>query len=339
MAQGTFGQAKVIGPAAGLMGALPPGVTARFDLLDYGRRMLSLDVSRPALAQGNNAEIDIGLLVDSAGTPPDWDLAAMELTGQKQCFVLLIPTQLSQTNVSGVAALVQTSPGTSAVALAAAMRDVDASVQRVAAQPKVVPVDPPDWPGLSSAIQSLVSVDRQRAALNFLAQQTDARLTENVTLTADPSVLAQLAAAVVEAMKNSPQARDRASVGWVLEWTTLQLLMRIENGGKLPPELAAVLAVYAGEVGRNPATLEQVARGVRDSQDLKNRLAEENFNFLDDSSPAARMRAYDWLASRGLAPAGYDPLGSPVDRRKALDAAEESADQGAPPQTTTNISP
>jgi len=39
--------------------------------------------------------------------------------------------------------------------------------------------------------------------------------------------------------------------------------MQIQTGGKLPPELAAVLTSYAGEVGRNAATLAEVMRGVQ----------------------------------------------------------------------------
>jgi hypothetical protein len=43
--------------------------------------------------------------------------------------------------------------------------------------------------------------------------------------------------------------------------------------------------------------------------------------YLEDASPAARVRAYDWLNGKNLAPAGYDPLGSNKDRRAALDKA------------------
>ena len=46
--------------------------------------------------------------------------------------------------------------------------------------------------------------------------------------------------------------------------------------------------------------------------------------YLEDSSPSARVRAYDWLAARGRAPQGYEPLGPARERRRALDAALES---------------
>ena len=49
------------------------------------------------------------------------------------------------------------------------------------------------------------------------------------------------------------------------------------------------------------------------------------------SVAAARVRAFEWLGARGLAPAGYDPLASRQERRAALDAAMAAAAQ--PPQT------
>jgi hypothetical protein len=35
------------------------------------------------------------------------------------------------------------------------------------------------------------------------------------------------------------------------------------------------------------------------------------------------VRAFDWLAARGLAPKGYDPLASESERHAALSRAEE----------------
>jgi hypothetical protein len=55
----------------------------------------------------------------------------------------------------------------------------------------------------------------------------------------------------------------------------------------------------------------------------------ENLSYLEDASPSARVRAYDWLRTRGRAPAGYDPLGTIKERRNALDAA--LASDTAPP--------
>jgi hypothetical protein len=89
----------------------------------------------------------------------------------------------------------------------------------------------------------------------------------------------------------------------------------------LPPELRAVLTIYAGEPARHGGSLDDIAHQSTSRQDLENRLTAENLVFLTDASPASRVRAYDWLKARGLAPAGFDPLGPAKERREALDKA------------------
>ena len=69
----------------------------------------------------------------------------------------------------------------------------------------------------------------------------------------------------------------------------------------------------------------EVLKGAGSAADLRTRLLAENFIQLEDSSPAARVRACDWLAARGIAPAGYDPLGPPKARREALERALTAA--------------
>ena len=50
----------------------------------------------------------------------------------------------------------------------------------------------------------------------------------------------------------------------------------------------------------------------------------ENRIYLEDNSPASRVRAYDWLKARGAAPKGFDPLANPRDRREALAASGDA---------------
>jgi len=67
---------------------------------------------------------------------------------------------------------------------------------------------------------------------------------------------------------------------------------------------------------------------------LRARILEENRIALEGSSPAARVRAHDWLAEQGLAVPGYDPLADGPARRAALRAwsdAEEARDAAAAP--------
>jgi len=179
----------------------------------------------------------------------------------------------------------------------------------------------------------------RRSALVFLSDRTDAPVCEDVALAADDQVLAQLAKDVQAKFTTDSTPRDASAIGWTLDLTTLKLLDRLQNAAEsgtvsastpaLPDEMAAVLASCAGEVGRHGSSLDEVLRGLVNREDLDNRLLAENLIFLEDSSPASRVRAYDWLNERGKAPAGYDPLGSPEERRKALEAAEN------PPAPTT----
>jgi hypothetical protein len=98
----------------------------------------------------------------------------------------------------------------------------------------------------------------------------------------------------------------------------------------MPAELSAVLTNYAGEPGRHASSIKEILHGVSSRQDLENRLLAENLIFLEDSSPAARVRAFGWLTARHQAPMGFDPLGSPRDRRNALENGIAAAATTAP---------
>ena len=180
-----------------------------------------------------------------------------------------------------------------------------------------------------------------RASLVYLAGQTKAHLCEDVALVADDATLAALVAqarAVLAppapattawtpgAVATSAQAMptgpaDLDAVGWTLDKATFVLLGQLVANNKLPTELAGVLSTHMGEAGRHPSSFEEVGRAAAGRADFDNRLVAENLIYLEDSSPSARVRAFDWLRGRGKAPAGYDPLGEPRDRRAALDRA------------------
>jgi hypothetical protein len=70
--------------------------------------------------------------------------------------------------------------------------------------------------------------------------------------------------------------------------------------------------------------VDEVMRGAGTRQQLEQKLVSENFIYLQDSSPAYRVRAFQWLAVKNLAPRGFDPLDDPKKRREALDAALSS---------------
>ncbi len=88
-----------------------------------------------------------------------------------------------------------------------------------------------------------------------------------------------------------------------------------------------LLLRHAGEAARVEGLLAELLESCSSSAELQARLLEENLYALEDSSPAARVRAYDWLALRGGQPPGYDPLAGREARRAAWLAAERAREE------------
>ncbi|HPF13861.1 MAG TPA: hypothetical protein PLJ12_06310, partial [Planctomycetota bacterium] len=96
-----------------------------------------------------------------------------------------------------------------------------------------------------------------------------------------------------------------------------------------------LLLRHGGEVGRYPSTIEDAALQSADRETMRKRLLLENRLFLEDSSPSARVRAFDWLVRQGEDLGAFDPLASPSARRDALRVLEdalEAAAQGTGPE-------
>jgi hypothetical protein len=174
---------------------------------------------------------------------------------------------------------------------------------------------------IQNALNTLAKHPDDRPALVFLADQTDAQLSSRAAVVADKATLTGLSQAIVK----HGAAADPAQTGWRLDRSTLELLSSQLAAEKLPPELAAVLTDYAGEAGRHAASIEEALRGPDSRAAVEAAFVAENLIALEDSSPAARVRAFDWLNSHGKAPKGYDPLGTPRDRRTALENALAAA--------------
>ena len=247
---------------------------------------------------------------------------------EKEVFAVIAPLHFRDSDSQAIVAIVEISPlsadPSQAQAVARAMDDIRQSSAAAAHVADLIHTDPPDWPGLAGAVESLTFAGRQRAGLVYLANQTDARTTEDVVLSADETIISPLAQAVAKAIAAAPGERTHQSIGWLLERTTYQMILQIQSGGKLPPDLEAILAVRTGQAGRSSGTLQEVLAHANGQQDMLNRLAAENYIFLEDSSPAARVRAFDWLTMQKLAPPNFDPLASPRQRRAALEQAEQA---------------
>jgi hypothetical protein len=141
---------------------------------------------------------------------------------------------------------------------------------------------------------------------------------------ADDPTLSAIAEAVMRAVTSTNPRPDGSALGWLLDRATFGVLGEQLAAERLSPELTAVLTAYAGEAGRHASSIELIGKAgedavTRDAFDAQ--LAAENLIFLEDNSPASRVRAYDWLTTRRLAPAGYNPLGTARERRLALDRA------------------
>ena len=174
---------------------------------------------------------------------------------------------------------------------------------------------------LCTAIAELGRTGSRRTPLLFLATQTNAAIAADFVLVADEGLLANLAG---DATAFAAAQADDAWVQkleWLLDRSALQLMAKSAAKTESAQEFASLLSVYAGEAGRHADSIEEILKTVNSRRDLELRLTAENLIFLEDNSPSARVRAFDWLKSRGKAPENFDPLGDAKSRRAAIDRA------------------
>lgn len=180
--------------------------------------------------------------------------------------------------------------------------------------------------GVLKVLEELPFSSKKRKALVYLASQTKAGLTLDLCLTAPDSVVIALADRL-DSMADAKRPKDLDALGWKIESSAYALLAEQLAGPGIGWGLEALLTRHTGEVGRDAASLAEALRGVGGSEAFQSRLMYENLLFLEDSSPAARCRAFDWLEKKGQAPEGYDPLDSLKARRAALEGAFEEKDK------------
>ncbi len=174
--------------------------------------------------------------------------------------------------------------------------------------------------GIEDAIRLVQSPTHGRRALLYLAREAAAPLIEDITLSTTDIVIDRLAYAIANECGSGPPFEPNA-LGWRLQKTAYQLLVELMSADQTWPELEAIAIRYTGEVGRHPPVLKEMVSEAANIADLEQRLLQENFIYLEDISPAARTRAFEWLAAKGRAPEGYDPLASLKERRSVLNRA------------------
>lgn len=180
-----------------------------------------------------------------------------------------------------------------------------------------------------SAVEALDRATLKRPAMIFLAKATGADLTGDLVSMADDTALDSLLEALRNEVAEGKSISDNSvEYGWFLECTTYAWLAKFASdpARELPLEFHSLLVRHTGELGRYPDLVLETVQASADQADLRKRLRAENRIFLEDSHPAARVRAYDWLSAVHASPAGYDPLASLAQRREAL-ASLEGDDQ------------
>ncbi len=182
------------------------------------------------------------------------------------------------------------------------------------------------------ALAAIAADDGRRTALLSLADRRGAPLAAALATVLDADELGVLCAPLadvrVEAQSaaagiGASGATQGAELGWQLERAALRYAAAALSGAAPPLALDAVLVARGGHAARFPGLLDDIARGARSVAEADAWFVQENLVHLEDSDPAARVRAERWLAPRGAVPANYDALGSAEARRAALRAARE----------------
>ncbi|MBL7188813.1 MAG: hypothetical protein ISS70_21000 [Phycisphaerae bacterium] len=175
---------------------------------------------------------------------------------------------------------------------------------------------------LEDTIGLLYSPLNERRALLYLAQQTDASLAADIALSGTEVVFGSLSRTVKDRYL-SGMVNDAEVLGWTLERSSYRILADLLSADQVTPQLEAMLVRHIGQVGRHVSTLEELLASSGNTDEFRRSVVSENFIYLEDISPAARTRAFEWLAARGKAPDGYDPLAPLKQRRAALRSIEK----------------
>lgn len=354
-----------IAPVARLAGALPRGVTTVFRLTEQDGRIGELRVSRAAAEGGGQtpaaASVRLALALegyvvadaeeelDTIETGERDEAQAPRMILQREvivlrprplpegCIALFLPSPFESSPAAALALALEIRPAAEwteadrplyEAAVLQCAEDLRTAAE-LAGRRRAGAARGESLPhGLAPALEELEVPLRRRSSLVYLAHAAGARFAVDLALAAPDDLTARLARAVMLGASSEVMEDERA-VAWLLERCSYGLLADAltERGTTL--DLEGLLAVHAGEVGRHGPILREALDASGSLEEFDARLVEENLRYLEDISPASRSRAFDWLAARGLAPQGYDPLGTVRERRAALTRAAEEAAKAA----------
>lgn len=282
--------------------ALVPGASADSDNLQLG---VSVQDYEEEAVEAGQYQFETAVVEKPIGEAP-------------VAVLLVVPFEFSGPANQAVAAVITVSPAVAGPRFSDAVARCKSGLLTQAEQTAAGPA----WTlGIQRAIDSLDDPSRRRAALVYLASRSNSQLCEDVVAVCDPGILAQIAWDVQAEGPAIVQSGDLDAFAWLLDRSAIMTMRLPLSKSTLPPELFEVMSAYMGEPGRHVAAVDEVMRGTNSQRELQQRLISENYIYLQDSSPAYRVRAFQWLSARQVAPPGFDPLASPLERRTALDNA------------------
>lgn len=328
-------------PIAQAQGGLAPGVTAVCEVRGKVGEELSVSVYRPpgAGAETLQAAVKVRGLraapedpedaskVEGGARDPEEEAAILDPfpVGEAHALSVLLPSPFSGEPGEAVAILITAhpagpdDPSAQAPELARALADLS----RVGTSPALAASARLERfaAGLPPALQGLVDPVSRRPALLHLAEASGASLTADFALVGDRQALEALCALIAERVSKRDGVEKASAMAYFLDGTTLSYLASQLAKDLLSPELSSVLLNHTGQAGRQVTSLEDAVRASKSLESLRARIVEENWVALEDNSPSARVRAFDWLRERGDAPPDFDPLAPPAERRKSLEKA------------------
>jgi len=315
-------------------GPLDPGTTFRVDARSTPADDAALAILIDASRATGSAEARIALQI---GRREDADSEKLVLADPLRAaagpiaFVFL--RTAARDEPAALVVVLEIDDGAAVIANPSTARgDIEASTAAAAQRSREITRSEEERREIRGIVADLRRDSDRRARLVFLASSCAAPLALDIALIAQDAHLVELADAVKAAI---PEAADRAQASWPIERAAWLLLGRKAAAGEIAPELSGVLARQGGEAARFPGAIEDLVRGVDDVGGLMRRLIAENRILLEDASPSSRLRAYDWLAVRGIAPEGFDPFGTLAERRAGLrklaDAEDAARAEGKTP--------
>jgi hypothetical protein len=322
-----------------LRGALPRNVTASFaverDRPNPAREERLRERVRVLVHRLREGDLELAVEITgaSASHEAQGELAVLDPVklSRKDGFAVIVPSPFQGEQARAIAAVVLVAPppaddAPAASAHRAACLQCDADLARAAvllgkppARPLATAPPPPD---LSDALLGLSRPGERRTALFSIAQAGGAPVAEDLALTADEKVLRPICERIAKKLAALEAPTRGPALGWLVEREALDGVQDLAHDADLPPQIELVLARRSGAVSRSLGTFFGIVDASQSLDELEGRLRAGNLDLLEDGSPAIRARAFDWLAARKLAPAGYDPLGPANERRDALQRAE-----------------